>query len=150
MERVRGQGADPFEGKSPHPKFVRREVRDYLRAIAGSLGLCSWYITVSAGLPNGDAIAETFIRDSGEEAIVALSPTFFDWPERQRRKTLIHELLHATLKPYAVAAYGPVEGTLSAQARDVWVSALDEQEERVIDRLAYGLVDFFPRSPERA
>jgi hypothetical protein len=149
-ERRRGFGYDPFEGKSPHSGAARLAIEWYLREIRGGLGLCSWEIRVSRGLPAAEVIAETFIRDSADDATVALSEGFFDWPERQRRRTLIHELLHCSLRPLTVAAYDPVEGTLSPSVRDVWRSALDEAEERTVDRLAAALVSKFPRSPDRA
>lgn len=149
VERVRGEGYDPFEGKSPHPKAVRRDVEVWLQSVAGSLGLCSWSITVSGGVPKGDdSIAETFLRNSGEEAIVALSPRFFEWPESRRRKTLIHELLHATIRGLSVAAWDPIEPLLSRDARDVYRTVFDEAEEQTVDRLAAGLVGLFPESPK--
>lgn len=148
VEIRRGRGPDPFEGESPHSEETLRAIAGWLRRAADLLGLRDWDVRASKKIPAGDAIAETFIRDSAPEAIVAISPTFFEWSEADRRKTLVHELLHAHIHPITKFARDAVEGELGHTAEAIVEQAINELEEQTCDRLARAIAPLLPESPE--
>lgn len=151
IEYRQANGWDPFEGTSALADVDRRAIGVYLRLVADTLGLRDWEVRVSEGSPDSKtSIAESFMRDSSPESIVAIADKFFDWPERARRKTLIHEVLHAAIHPLSKFARNAVDGELGRRWEVLFEEQIGEHEELLIDRLAAALVELLPPSPERA
>ena len=143
----KGDGPDPFGGVSSLSDDQRRLIDAYLRNAALALGLGSWSLSLSKGVPTGKtSTAETFIRDDADEAIVAVSDTFFDWPEPYRRKVLVHELLHLHLHELTKYARDAVEGDLGQTAERIFAMSLSSFEERAVDRLAVAIAPLLPSS----
>lgn len=148
---LRGSGPDPFPGTSPHAGEVLDALAAYLRLRADQLGLATWRLAVSRGIPNSStALAETYFRDSATEAVIAFSPNFFDYAEPERRSTILHEILHCWFHPISRWARDAVEGELGQRWETLFESSLGELEEQAVDALAHALAPLFPESPGAA
>lgn len=142
-----GSGPDPFDGRSALSDDQRRVIESYLQTAAEALGLGAWAVTLSGGVPKtSTATAETFLRDDADEAIIAISDSFFDWPEPTRRKVLIHELLHLHLHDLTKYARDAVEDELGQAWERLFAMTLSSFEERAVDRLASAIAPLMPSS----
>lgn len=146
---LRGAGADPFPGTSPFDGATLERLDAYVAEASTFLLRGEWDVAVSRGVPTGDtAIAETFIRDSAPEAVIAFAGAFFEYPEPYRRKVVVHELLHAALNRITKYARDVVDGELGHTAEAIFEDSIAEHEEQVIDRLARAIAPLMPVSPE--
>lgn len=148
LSYARGEGVDPFPGHSKHSVETLGLVEDWLRRAAALLGMPHYRVSVSAGVPNSaKSTAETFARDSSNELVIALSDSFFDWPELHRRGVLLHELLHGWVHPLSIFARDNAGEELGHRANEIFESAIGDLEEKAVDTLGHALAPLFPESP---
>jgi hypothetical protein len=84
-------------------KRDRRELGDYVRAIADQVGLRDWTIELQIGEPADDspafenAMASIECVDGRKYALITVTHALRDEPREDLRDTICHELIHAHL-----------------------------------------------------
>lgn len=143
-------GPDPFDKNAADAiTAAQRDVLvAWLRDAGDRLALRDWRIRVSTCEAGGDAIASSFIQDAGDEIWVAVERGFFNRPERNRRHSLTHELLHPHFQRVTRMAEKLLEHELGNRTEAVIEAAVAEVEEQSVDRLAYAVSEFMPEVPD--
>ena len=143
-------GPDPFDKNAADAiTGAQRDVLvAWLRDAGDRLALRDWRIRVSTCEAEHNAIASSFIQDQGDEMWVAVERGFFDRPERSRRHSLAHELLHPHFQRVTRMAEKLLEHELGNRTEAVIEAAVTEVEELAVDRLGWAVSEFLPEVPE--
>jgi hypothetical protein len=143
-------GPDPFDKNAPDAiTDAQRDVlAAWLRDAGDRLALREWRIRVSTSEAERDAIASSYIQDNADETWVAVERGFFERPERQRRHSLAHELLHPHFYRVTRLADKLIERELGTRTEAVIMAAIGQVEEQSIDRLAWAVSEWLPEVPE--
>ena len=143
-------GPDPFDKNAADA--ITAPQRDvlvaWLRDAGDRLALRDWRIRVSTHEAERHAIASSYIQDQGDETWVSVERGFFGRPERLRRHSLTHELLHPHFYRVTRMAEKLLEHELGNRTEAVIEAAVREVEEQSIDRLAWAVSEFLPQVPE--
>jgi hypothetical protein len=121
-------------------KQFRRIVK-YLGYLRNDLGLQDWCLVLSREFcsesGNEDAAATiTFVPDS-QRGTIRLAKDFMAFSLRDRRRFLIHELLHCHQDPMTIVAYDILPELLGLPAWTVYESQLKSACELMVDNLSY-------------
>lgn len=114
----------------------------WLRRQADSLGLRDWRIRVSPFDAVKGSDASSFVKDEGDETVIAVGREFLRDDPVEQRATLVHELLHCHFQPLTRLAETLVEAELGKRTEAVIDAAVANLEERTIERLAHPLAMF--------
>jgi len=147
---VTPDGPDPFDKNAPDSiTAAQRDVLvAWLRDAGDRLALRDWRIRVSTCEAERDAIASSYIQDNGDEIWVAVERGFFERPERHRRHSLVHELLHPHFYRVTRLADKLIERELGTRTEAVIMASIGQVEEQSIDRLAWAVSEWLPEVPE--
>ena len=138
-------GKDPFGSRKVVLDDAERSaIQEWVDRAARRLALPGWRLIVSPHQSLDDSHASTFIRDSSDEAHIALDADWRDLTPAELRHALTHELLHPHFQRVTRMFEKLVEAELGRRTEAVIEQAVQEVEEQTIDRLAFAIAEFLP------
>lgn len=136
---------DPF---GDHPVVLSDDDRDrvqaWVQAVKPQLGLSGWDVAVSRHQCDPGAKASSYVLDKADESVIALAGPLADAEASDLRATLTHELLHCHLQPLIVLVQVMVAGELGKRTEAIMLAAVEQVEERTIERMARAIAELLP------
>lgn len=120
----------------------REDIERVVDVWKGRLYLAHWQTTIAWDRPldEGDAIGECDRYDSYDYATLRFAPSLFTSDRRKVNTTVVHELLHMSMRDLEWAACS-VEKLLPKAVYTLFDARFEHEAEAMIDRLATILVE---------
>ena len=135
----------PFSGNPVHLSAAENAVlQAWVDDAKKRLALSDWAITVTRHQVNGDALAESFVRDHADISVIAVGTECREWDADELRQNLTHELLHCHVQRITRLSDKLIEHELGKRTEAVIWAAVNEVEEQTVDRLATAIARFLP------
>lgn len=138
--------------------MTEHKLRQLVSKWANRLGLDRWDLHVEITTLDDDTSAETRRSPQYDSATIRFQPWMAGhgdpptgwpgapWDDTEIEKTVVHELLHCSMRDIKHAACDILDGQLHRDVEKVWERGVYTAEEKVVSRLADALVDNWPKA----
>lgn len=122
-------------------KLTRSDIEEILGEWQRRLNLSHWRIKIDWEKDAPEfAEAEFSASDWYDSAEIMIKKGFEEWDRREANITIVHELVHVTLRDM-LTAMSSVKSRLPKAAGDIWDDWVSAGQEKAVEHLAQVIVD---------